>query len=192
MRKQMNLHDLLSGNLRRLLRKNRIRRKKDFGRLKGIHSAEFLQPLHKKLSGLPLVSQVRFDFCPHTPASSFFRVRFRGTALGGMSIQISHVAPIFCWRSVPPEGFVGPITSETPPEVLRKIHRDYEKALRRKVPVKAQALSERVLDEIAAYGLMQIPHTELGRPPASSARLPKPLSNYSLAFFYFESIPSFD
>src|SRR4051812_42575284 len=146
MRKQLNVHDLLSGNLVRLLRRHKIRTKKDFSRLKGIHSTEFFQPLQNKLTSLPFVTQVRFDFCPHTPASSFFRVKFRGSTLGGMSIQISHVAPIFCWRFVPREGFVGPITSETPPEVWRRIIRDYEKASRQKVPAKAQALSERVLD----------------------------------------------
>jgi hypothetical protein len=75
---------------------------------------------------------------------------------------------------------------------LEKLMRDYEEALRRKVPAKAAMLSERVLDEIAGYGLMQIPQAELDRIPAYSAKLPKPLRNYSLAFFYFECIPLFD
>ncbi len=191
MRKGLSVRDLLSGNLLRLLRNSKIRRKADLERLRCIHSAKFFKPLNQKLTSLPFVSKVRFDFCPHTPASSFFRVKFRGRVLGGMSIQISHVAPIFCWRFVPPEGFVGPITWETPEEVWRGWMRDYEEALQRKVPGKAEALSERVLDKLTAYGLMEIPHSELDRSPDCSTGLPKPLKDYSLAFFYFESIPLF-
>jgi hypothetical protein len=189
MRQELNVHDLLSGNLLRLLRKSTIRRREDLVRLKRIHSAEFFEPLHEDLTKLPFVSNVKFDFCPHSAASSFFRLKFRGRALGGMSLQISHVVPIFCWEFVPPEGFVGPITFETPKEVWSKWIRDYKKALRRKAPEKAKVSGQRVLDELAAYGLMEIPRRELDRCPSCPATLPKSLKDYSLAFFYFESIP---
>src|SRR5688572_14438954 len=108
----MTVRDLLSDNLQHLLRKHRLRKPRDFARLYPLHSRRFFRPLRKKLASLPFAESVRFDYCPHTAASSYFRVKFRGKTLGGMSIQISHIAAFYRWRCVPTEWFGGRIDLE--------------------------------------------------------------------------------
>jgi hypothetical protein len=156
--------------------------------VEGIYSAESVQPLEKRLGKLSFVRSVRFDFSRHSYASSYFTIQFRDRALGGMSIEVSHIAPMFCWNFVPREGFGKPISWATPREVWKKIIRDYERALRRKTPVKAVAGIERVLDEMAAFGWIEISKMELERTPSAVAKVPKSLRKGSLAFFFFECL----
>lgn len=190
-RTDLNVRDLLSTHLLRLLRKYRIRTEADLSRLRRIQSAETLQPIQAAIERLPSISEVEFRWSPHSLASSFFKVLFRGTALGGMSIEVSHIAPVFCWKFVPPEG-LKPLDWSMSREKLMCIIDDYDKAIRRKVPAKAESLAAMVLESVTAYGLMEIPDSEMERKPVHQARLPKPLQKYCLGFFFFDAIPLFD
>lgn len=184
------VRDLLSANLLRLLRHYKIRKKTDFIRLPGIHSEAFLAELKERLEHMPFAAEVSFLNCPNTPASSFFRIKFSNRKLGGITVHLSHVAPVFAWRFEPVEGFEPIDWQKTRSDIVIQMRR-YARARGQRLPKRIKALIERVLDVLAASGLIAVSEKELRSTPSRSRQIPKSLRNYSFAFFYFESIPIF-